>query len=509
MWPKGPFNRSRRPSVNPTSAEKTSGNWAISANLGQTAKHTKDLPALPNQPTPAVHGLSANPRPAPREVKRYKRYSDVSPASSPEIEPQDRKSSSSFCVSPLDDDDESLYQRRGSRGSEVSAMAPAPQSQATDITAPPPSSLPFAPRTVQFTAKNREYSEHNKQPTRWDDYSGEPTQSQVGKTGQVAPRNTSFHKPSNSHASHFLHWGREQLQPKKKLAQARSRISSFSKGDSPTLNEPAGRAPSRALPLTEHSSNQFHRRDASPQPTSIGFMPTVVTTITAGESKPLPERPAAAHTYQSAVRDQSEAQFDTSITSVMQPAQPPSRFGPPDPIMTAEDAQGGADHSLHGSFALGSKSTDDLTSSIMSRSRPVPISTPVSKKPIRKPTPLEASQEQEPASETQPPPEDIPKDPVSRIQALETRRDELGKRRFNLETVIKELTRVIQPGSIAYDLAAKAEVKKTVQSIENEIAEIKREEHELGMKVTRAWRRLDEKENNGDGSNLWVKRVTS
>jgi chromosome segregation ATPase len=102
-----------------------------------------------------------------------------------------------------------------------------------------------------------------------------------------------------------------------------------------------------------------------------------------------------------------------------------------------------------------------------------------------------------------------PKDPQSRIESLEARRDELAKRRFGLETVIKELTRVIQPTSYAYDQAAKAEVKRSVQSIENEIAEIKREEHELGMKVTRAWRRLDEQENNGDGSNLWVKRVTS
>lgn len=109
----------------------------------------------------------------------------------------------------------------------------------------------------------------------------------------------------------------------------------------------------------------------------------------------------------------------------------------------------------------------------------------------------------------QPPVDDRPKDPQSRIESLEARRDELARRRFNLETVIKELTRVIQPDSYAYDQAAKAEVKRSVQSIENEIAEIKREEHELGMKVTRAWRRLDEKENNGDGSNLWVKRVTS
>ena len=50
---------------------------------------------------------------------------------------------------------------------------------------------------------------------------------------------------------------------------------------------------------------------------------------------------------------------------------------------------------------------------------------------------------------------------------------------------------------------------RRLRSARELVAEIKREEHELGLKVARAWRRLDEKENNGDGSNLWIKRVTS
>lgn len=141
----------------------------------------------------------------------------------------------------------------------------------------------------------------------------------------------------------------------------------------------------------------------------------------------------------------------------------------------------------------------------MSRRRPIPVHMPVSRKPVANTTSsAEGQQSGRPESQS----EDRPKDPQSRIASLEARRDELYRRRINLETVIKELNRVIQPTSMA-DLAAKAEVKRSVQSIENELAEIRREEHELGMKVTRAWRRLDEQENNGDGSNLWVKRVTS
>lgn len=142
----------------------------------------------------------------------------------------------------------------------------------------------------------------------------------------------------------------------------------------------------------------------------------------------------------------------------------------------------------------------DDAPSMMSRRRPIP-NMPVSRKPIRKPTPAEAALGPDPVAQP-------PTDPVDRIQALEAKRDGLARRRINLETVIKELTRVIQPNNVAYDLAAKQEVKRSVQSIENDIAEIKREEHELGLKAARAWRRLDEN-NNGDGSTLWVKRVTS
>jgi prefoldin subunit 5 len=60
-----------------------------------------------------------------------------------------------------------------------------------------------------------------------------------------------------------------------------------------------------------------------------------------------------------------------------------------------------------------------------------------------------------------------------------------------------------------YDLAAKAEAQKSIKAIEDEIDDLKKESHDLGLKISRAWRRLDENENAGDGNNLWVKRVTS
>lgn len=422
-----------------------------------------------------------------------RQFPDVSPAVSPELGPQIRDSGSSFCVSPIEDSEPDQGLQHEQWGYGVAAPVPSRAVQ----NGPPLSELSqSAPKTIQFAPNG------DGQAARWDAYSGELTQSNVGRPGQVESRNTSFHKSSGSHATNFLHWSREQLQTKKKLDQARSRISSFSKNEN---RVPETRSGSGSRVLAKHSTN----KDAisHPQNPNLGFVPTVVTTITAGDPSPLPERPATEHAYTIPRLEEADTEIDTAIDKMVLSGTPPSHSGAPYAAMHAGSANGDPGDSPHAILALGSQSSEDLPASIMSRRRPVPISMPTSKKPVRKPTPSEAAQEPTLANQQQA--DDAPKDTLGRIEAFEARRDELAKRRFNLETVIHELTRVIQPGSIAYDLAAKAEVKRSVQSIENEIAEIKREEHELGLKITRAWRKLDERENHGDGSNLWVKRVTS
>ncbi|KAJ5584505.1 uncharacterized protein N7459_004305 [Penicillium hispanicum] len=503
MWSKGPFNRRRRSIDHPTSVDKTSENPSVSADPARADMYTKELPALPKyvlshddpeSPTQPAAPVAVGDNYDPAE----KRYSAVSPIESPLLGAYD--SDSSFCVSPIEETEHSPRHefKDSSQDSEI-------------VPHEPPAAAAFEPS--QRTQKAVQFVRSSEQPTRWDDFSGEPTTNAAAKAGQVAPRDTTFHKVPGSHASNFLNWGREQLQPKKRLTQARIRITGSSKNEVSAQKDPRGRSSSRVHQLGEHSGNRSHSRDASPHVNNLGFVPTVVTTITAGNTKPLPERPASEHAYVKPGHEQpettqpAETKFHAAIASMMRQEQPLSRLGAQDSTTRTESPGESPNDSPRDSLNFGSKSTDDLHSSIMARRRPIPLSMPTSKKPVRKPTPSEASQE--PAMAAQPPPEQPPQDAASRIRAQEARRDELARRRVNLETVIQELTRVIQPTSIAYDLAAKAEVKKTVQSIENEVAEIKREEHELGLKITRAWRRLDEKENNGDGSNLWVKRVTS
>lgn len=92
---------------------------------------------------------------------------------------------------------------------------------------------------------------------------------------------------------------------------------------------------------------------------------------------------------------------------------------------------------------------------------------------------------------------------------LEAKRNDLVRRRMNINTMINELTQVIQPSSVAYDMAAREEVKKTVASLNNELAEIKKEEHDIGLKILRAWKKRENEDVYGQSSSLWVKRVTS
>lgn len=359
---------------------------------------------------------------------------------------------------------------------------------------------------------------------------GEPSITTTGKTGQANPPSHSSHKPTGS-ASNLLSWGREQLLPIKEFAQARSRSGNFYKSEIPVpirgkdkrLKDGGHRSASRVAPIEVHSRRPS--ANTGVQLSHIGLVPTTVTTITAGSPKTLPQRPAPRDVYNKQRRDQRDIkplpQINTVIdtlepeqpfadfgvtTAVPKPDSPSPRESPQDtprdsPQDTPRDSPRDSPRESPQPESNGTPQNMDDTPSIMSRRRPIPISMPVSRKPIRKPTPAEAAPGPDPVAQP-------PTDPVDRIQALEAKRDGLARRRINLETVIKELTRVIQPDNVTYDLAAKQEVKRSVQSIENDIAEIKREEHELGLKAARAWRRLDEN-NNGDGSTLWVKRVTS
>ncbi|KAF7712337.1 Uncharacterized protein PECH_006831 [Penicillium ucsense] len=505
MWSKTPF-RSRQPIDHSTEAGTTSADqMQSSAKIPLSNQPVKSLPRLPHEPTaPATGTYDATALPPSRKSSVGKEDSSVSPAISPTLSLRTRDSDESFCVSSIGDDDhnqEYSYETPSAfnplnpgRGAPepflaVHSRPSRERLQLSQGTPRPPhlsSAAPKQPVPAGLNAAN------------------DPSRGVAGWQTQAPPRSAAFHKSSGSHTTNLFSWGREQFQPRNKHERARGRMLSRSRNE--IDSSPYGqRSMSQNKPPARHA-----RRDtiSPPQDTNLGFVPTVVTTITAGPPNSFQARQVTESVNKVSPRLEPLPPINTEEDFLF-PTEPQStQPAVPGIAMNAgNNIYNNLSDSSHEDHAAEPEATDGRTSSIMSRRRPIPIAMPTSKKPVRKPIPSKTSPTSTIATHLQP--GDGPKDTLSRIEALEARRDELAKRRFNLETVIHELTRVIQPTSTIYDQAAKAEVKRSVQSIENEIAEIKREEHELGLKATRAWRKLDERENHGDGSNLWVKRVTS
>ena len=94
---------------------------------------------------------------------------------------------------------------------------------------------------------------------------------------------------------------------------------------------------------------------------------------------------------------------------------------------------------------------------------------------------------------------------MDKVTLLEAKLNALHKRRANIGTVINELTNVAQPSTISYDIASRGEIKKTVTTLNTELAQIAKEVHDTGLQLHRALKKRDmETEPTG----LWVRRVT-
>ncbi|EED19581.1 conserved hypothetical protein [Talaromyces stipitatus ATCC 10500] len=144
-------------------------------------------------------------------------------------------------------------------------------------------------------------------------------------------------------------------------------------------------------------------------------------------------------------------------------------------------------------------------SPIMTRRRPIPSSAASIKSTKRKPvssgettiTPEVDLKNLSPEEQTQ-----------HRIDSLEAQRRQLSLRKESTKVMLHELTEVIQPSSIAYDMATRDEVKKTVTSLKNELDDIAKQDHEIGLKLIRLYKNLNDM-SVYEPSPLWVKRITS
>ena len=206
---------------------------------------------------------------------------------------------------------------------------------------------------------------------------------------------------------------------------------------------------------------------------------------------------------------QIESQFRADLHHIHLQDQLPSRFSATTYATTTSDSPPDTPQLISHSPAMSSIST--TPNSILNRKRPVPpAGIPSSKVTARKPTSSESgTPKQIPAGKQKSLPRSPPEvEATSRIASLEAKLDNLRQRRSNLQTIIHELTNVVQPSSIAYDMASRQEIKRTVDGLKRELAEVVKDEHETGLKLHRALKRDDEF-SAYEPTSIWVRRVTS
>ena len=194
-----------------------------------------------------------------------------------------------------------------------------------------------------------------------------------------------------------------------------------------------------------------------------------------------------------------EIDFRSNFQQMNLEDQPRSRFSATTYATTAYNSPPATPETGHES------PTQTPPSSILNRKRPI---APAGINNKRKPTPSEAEQARE-TRHTKTLPKSPPEvEAQTRVASLQASLDNLRRRKNNVQTVLHELTNVVQPSSIAYDIAAKKEIKKTVEGLNKELAEIMKEEHETGLKLHRAWKRQDDS-SPYEPTTLWVRRVTT
>nr|WHF58360.1 hypothetical protein [Aspergillus sp.] len=533
MWGKAPF-KARKPSGGdhrPT----TTRTFQPSPPAG----HSRDVSTKALSTIPAGHASGT-------------RSVEISPPDSPISRPLSQNSGR---VSPIEEDSQ-------------------PTPKFGGVTSHAPSQIPLYQKRVEPQPIPSSRPPPQPNATRWDAYSGEPTTSNRGRTGQVNPSKVSFETHvsgprQRSNSSKILDWGKGQLHSRKKASESRSQyyvdeITPFAprepwRGQNgrsamvhPIEEKPRKRSNSR-LQLSRSSDRL---RGMNTPSHVVGQSAMFTTTITAGVQNhpPLPRQQPKLNLYDhdapkaeagsyAATASRNASVVSTSDTApprvdlvsspdlsasltdltltdddvharkapTLEPEpEPISRFSvttynttipespnhSPTPSITTSRPASIIETASQCSDSVGGRS-------IMSRSRPVPSTIGPEKRPVRKPTPSEA-----------PSTKDLPPNPanmtaVERIELLEQKRSELVRRKVNINTIINELTQVIQPSSIAYDMAAREEVKKTVVSLNNELAEIGKEEHDLGLKLLRLWKKRENEDFYGQSGTLWVKRVTS
>ncbi|KAF2788251.1 hypothetical protein K505DRAFT_255944 [Melanomma pulvis-pyrius CBS 109.77] len=554
---------------------------------------------------PTVSSYYSQPSPEMRSnfegsaAPTHSGFVDVSPPSSPEPDQQrqearpdqPRRFRSMRDVSPVD---ENRGQRAGApRQSNIPVLRKAPPGIREEV---PGSTQKFWGGKVAPNSK-----------VRWDEYSGEPTSSTVGKPGQVSP--LTYAKDALSPPSdrppmgyHVSVSGPHDVQ--KKNAPLPDRTGRSPTGDRNATAKPAqpwDRASGRAeivKPFKDTRSRQPLNFQRQTEPKTVPGSDKNVSSSLAATVK---RAPVAADTVPVAEDRNDLGDFDSheepikpivplkvgrnspprSLASPTSPHNPgnqdfysyPSPITPtnkqPSPLAgTYEQGESNArsankhstppntkvvrksiegtpgstaskDNGLASRFSWTTYNTSttyqqspppspppplpvsrapveplSAASSILNRRRPLPASDKV---PTRKPV-SSATMSYDPPS---PRPDStfstntqkaLPRPPTEisaadHVDTLEAQMDDLRIRRSNVFRLLQDLNNMAPPNPLITDFKRMRLVDRRKKEFEDELAEIRREEHDVGLKLHRAYRKR-ENADPGSESAIWIRRVT-
>ncbi|AEO55086.1 hypothetical protein MYCTH_2115844 [Thermothelomyces thermophilus ATCC 42464] len=108
------------------------------------------------------------------------------------------------------------------------------------------------------------------------------------------------------------------------------------------------------------------------------------------------------------------------------------------------------------------------------------------------------------------PPEQSADQAQDRVGLLNAQLRSLANRRININRSIEQMTQLMPTDKLmnSAEVVRKREIEKQkVEALRQELADVQREEHELGLKLHRAYKRLD-REAEWEPTTLWVRRVT-
>ncbi|RYN32970.1 hypothetical protein AA0113_g2154 [Alternaria arborescens] len=489
-------------------------------------------------------------------------YDDISPPSSPEPE----QHSSSFLprrfrsmrdVSPMDEDRKKLEDNTRA-GSHIPVLRRAP-SVLRNGDAEPGTKQKFWEGKLAPNSK-----------VKWDEYSGEPNS--AGKAASVDPvsyakgvassdkpmgyqvsvsgpqkKNTSFGERVGRFGSKrspppVEPWsratGRSEIAPPLKYQPADKPLQIPRKTVSPSTDQEVSNALAAAiifdtkLPDTQYVTTEMAPKD--PRDNDMRYNDSIkpIAPLKVGKNTPTsPQGLGITTSYPSPITPTTRTQMNQSPATVTPVEQtlypslrnttPPSDKDKQAPISrfswTTYNSATTAQHSPPPSPPIAKRVVTEpisAASSILNRRRPVPSvdsanAPSMPKVYARNPTSPYASSTFSNSSKKALPHPPSALSAIDHIAYLESQQEDLRIRRNNVYRLLKDLNNAAPTNPLVTDFKKARVAEERKKAFQEELDEIRAEEHDIGLKLHRAWKKRERDDPNSNGSALWVRRVTS